>query len=323
MRKNVRRSILAHALLAAAAAAVLPASARAEEGGSGHYTPGQNASYIDTLPSREGFTFYSDSFYYNGSITGTKNRLEFGGLLARNVEGTTYSETPRVLYEGPGELFGADYGVELAVPFVWLNYKGTIATGKTTSVKRSDSTEGIGDVYFRPLMLSWNHEDFKWGAMATIYAPTGNYAVGHLANIGKNYWTFEPGASFSYLGSDDGIEVTAFAGIDFNTSNSDTHYHTGDQFHLDATVAKHLPLFGGDLGLGGTGFYYEQFTKDYGFGVHLPKPYGRAFGVGPLVSYTRKLGKVDIAAEFKWLPDITTNNRLNGDGFWLKVQFNF
>ncbi|MDB5174295.1 MAG: hypothetical protein JWO87_121 [Phycisphaerales bacterium] len=323
MRKNVRRSVLAHALLAAAAAAIFPAVSRAEEGGSGHYQPGQTATFFDTLPSREGFTFYNDVFYYNGSITGQKNRLEFGGVLYRNVEATIYSDTPRVRYEGPGELFGADYAAEVGVPFVAMHIKGVLPAGKTAILKVSDGTEGLGDVFFRPLMLSWNHEDFKWGAMATVWAPTGNYAVGHLANIGKNYWTFEPGVSFSYLGSDNGIELTAFAGIDFNTPNNASHYHTGDQFHLDVALAKHMPLLGGDFAVGATGYYYEQFTRDRGSGVLLPKPEGRASGIGPVFTYSRKLRNVDTAVEFKWLPDITTNNRLNGDAFWLKLEFNF
>jgi hypothetical protein len=323
MRKNIRRSVLVPAVVVAAAV-IFPAAARAEEGGSGHYTPGQNATSIDTLPDREGFSFFSDSFYYNGSITGKKSRLQFGGLIARNVEASYYVETGRVLYEGPGEILGADYGLELAVPWVSMNIKGAVTTGTNTTKRVSDGTQGLGDIYFRPLMLSWNHEDLKWGAMFTVYAPTGNYAVGHLANVGKNYWTFEPGASFTYLGSDNGIEIDAFAGIDFNTQNNDTNYTSGDQFHLDATLAKHLPLFGGDFSFGATGFYYEQFTSDSGSGFHITKPNsGRASGIGPVFAYSRKLGKVDAAAEFKWLPDITAANRLSGDGFWLKLQFNF
>ncbi|MDB5300101.1 MAG: protein involved in meta-pathway of phenol degradation, partial [Phycisphaerales bacterium] len=102
-----------------------------------------------------------------------------------------------------------------------------------------------------------------------------------------------------------------------------SHYHTGDQFHLDVALAKHMPLLGGDFAVGATGYYYEQFTRDRGSGVRLPKPEGRASGIGPVFTYSRKLGNVDTAVEFKWLPDITTNNRLNGDAFWLKLEFNF
>jgi len=76
-----------------------------------------------------------------------------------------------------------------------------------------------------------------------IYAPAGDYDVGELANVGKNYWTFEPAISLSYVSSKIGLELTGFAGMDFNTKNAETHYETGTQFHLDLTAAEHLPLF--------------------------------------------------------------------------------
>ena len=65
---------------------------------------------------------------------------------------------------------------------------------------------------------------------------------GALANVGKNYWTFERGAAASYLSSKYGFELTAFTGFDFNTENGTTNYQTGDQFYLDGTLAQHLPL---------------------------------------------------------------------------------
>ncbi len=45
---------------------------------------------------------------------------------------------------------------------------------------------------------------------------------GSLTNVDKNYWTFEPGASISYISNKIGLELSAFAGADFNTENNDT-----------------------------------------------------------------------------------------------------
>ena len=39
------------------------------------------------------------------------------------------------------------------------------------------------------------------------------------------------------------------------------------QFHVDFTVAEHLPLFGGIIGIGANGFYYQQVTGDSGSGA--------------------------------------------------------
>ena len=43
--------------------------------------------------------------------------------------------------------------------------------------------------------------------------------------------------------------------MDFNTENTDANYQSGDIFHVDATVAQHLPLFGGFAGVGANAFY--------------------------------------------------------------------
>jgi hypothetical protein len=90
----------------------------------------------------------------------------------------------------------------------------------------------------------------------SVCAPTGELVKGKLANVGKNFWTFEPAVSLGYLSSKIGLEVTAFTGLDFNTGNDSTDYQSGDQFHLDVTIAEHLPLLGGFIGVGVNGYYY-------------------------------------------------------------------
>lgn len=133
-------------------------------------------------------------------------------------------------------------------------------------------------------MFGWKQGDFKYDVRFAVCAPTGNFKKGDLANVGNNYWTFEPLVSFSYLSSKIGLEITGFAGVDLNTRNHDTEYRTGDQFHLDLTVAEHLPLFGGVVGLGANAFYYKQFTGDSGSGARLGGFQGMTVGVGPVLS---------------------------------------
>ena len=106
-------------------------------------------------------------------------------------------------------------------------------------------------------MLGWtNGPDLKYDTRLNIYAPSGDYEKGALANVGKNLWTFEPMVSLSYLSTKIGLEGTAFAGLDFNTENPATDYQSGTQFHLDGTIAQDLPLLGGVVGVGANGFYY-------------------------------------------------------------------
>ena len=311
-----------------AMAILVPLSARAEEGGGGHYMPGANASFVDALPGKPGLAVANFFNFYNASADVSKP-LPFGGLVTAGLDATVYADTVVALYRTPLTLLGGSYVVGMAVPYVWMTVKGHVQLtgpmGNTITSAKRDTANGFGDITLYPFMLGWTGlgGDLKYDVRLGIYVPTGEYHEGDLANVGKNYWTFEPAVSLSYLSSKIGLEVSAFAGVDFNTKNNDTEYRTGDQFHLDVTVAEHLPLFGGLIGVGATGFYYQQINGDSGSGAVLGDLKGRTAGIGPVLSYVTKVWKKDLVAEVKWLREYDVNNRLEGDYIWFKLAMQF
>ena len=322
MKTTIQQFLIIPALVITIAIGFLPsATPHAEEGGSGHYIPGATGSFIDTLPGREAFAYLHDFTFYNGSA-GAGQTLQFGGLVAANIDATIYADTSILLYQTPLKFLGGYYAVALAIPYVWVNVKGEVQAG-SISRSRRDTTNGIGDIEIFPLMIGWKPGDLKYDVRLGVYVPTGEFEKGRLANTGKNFWTFEPGISVSYLSSKIGLELTAFAGLDFNTKNDATDYQTGDQFHLDVTIAEHLPLFGGFIGVGVNGFHYQQFTSDSGSGARLGSFEGRTTGIGPVVSYATKICNRDLVAEVKWLPELDTGKRLNGEYVWFKVAVLF
>jgi len=117
--------------------------------------------------------------------------------------------------------------------------------------------------------------------------------------------------------------VTVFGAFDINTENNTTDYQSGTSFHIDGTVAQHFPLFGGYAGVGAEGFVYEQITGDSGSAAALGSFEGHAYGVGPVVSYAHKLGRVDFAGEVKWLTEVDVSKRLKGDYIWVKLGIVF
>ena len=88
--------------------ALVPLPAHAEEGGSGHYMPGANASFIDALPGKPGLGVANFFNYYDGSASGTK-QMPWGGLIAGNLDATSYADTVVVLYQTPLKLLGGGY----------------------------------------------------------------------------------------------------------------------------------------------------------------------------------------------------------------------
>ncbi len=309
-------------------AVLVPLSAHSEEGGSGHYMPGANASFVDTLPGKPGLAV-ANFFNYYGGNAGASKQLPYGAFITGGVDATAYSDTVVALYTTPLKLFGGNYAVGVAIPYVWVRVKGNVQfTGPlgTFSRSREDSADGFGDITLYPFMLGWTalNGDLKYDFRMGIYAPTGAYDKNKLANVGKNYWTFEPAVSLSYLSSKIGLELTGFVGVDFNTKNSDTEYQSGTQLHVDVTAAEHLPLLGGAIGVGANGFWYQQISPDTGSGSAFFGDFqGRTIGIGPVLSYATKIWKKDLVAEVKWLPEIDVGNRLKGDYVWFKVGMVF
>ena len=310
------------------ASILAPFLSQAEEGGSGHYAPGAAASFIDALPGKPGLALANYFNYYDGS-SGISRPVPIGGFIAASLDATAYSNTILALYTTPLQLLGGHYTVGAAIPYIWMKVKGEAqvaipGVGAVTRSKR-DTDNGIGDILLYPFMLGWTglNKDLKYDFRLGIYTPTGDYEKGKLANVGKNYWTFEPAVSLSYMSSKIGLELSAFAGIDFNTKNTDTKYQSGTQFHLDITAAQHLPLFGGIVGIGANGFWYQQVSGDSGSGAILGDFKGRTLGVGPVLSYITKVWGKDLAAEIKWLPEMDVSKRIKGDYIWFKLGLAF
>lgn len=314
--------------LAATLGAPIPFLLHAEEGGSGHYLPGAMSSFMDSVPAAETFLMRLNAVSYEGTFSKDLT-LPFAGLSAGGVDAQSFASGLTVLWRpafDPGDRWS--YAISATVPWVWMdvsaNIDATLPGGLPITLRRSDSVDGLGDIVLMPLMLNYKiSDDFSANFRLGIYAPTGDYEVGRLANPGKNYWTYEPTFALMYLGKKNGFEASLFTGMDFNTENEDTNYRTGSQLHVDGTVAQHFPLAGGLAGVGINAYWYEQVTGDGGSGATLGDFKGRTAGLGPVLSYASKIGGHDVIAELKWLHEMETRRRLEGDYVWLKVIYKF
>ncbi|MHC1767269.1 MAG: transporter [Verrucomicrobiia bacterium] len=323
MNKKVLLSFIPCAL-------ALVISSRAEQGGSAHYMPGAAASFIDAFPGKPGgFVVLNYFTYYDASVSAGQ-QLPLGGLLTAGIDATAYADTLVGVYQTPWNVLGGGLALGVGVSYVWMEVEGQAQRIGPRGVPgpafdARDTADGIGDMMIYPFMLGWTNliKDFKLDTRLGIYAPTGDYEVGRLANVGKNYWTFEPGIMASWLSSKIGTEISLFTGVDFNLENQDMDYTSGTSLHFDLTIAQHLPLWGGFVGVGANGFYYEQLTGDSGSDALLGDFEGRTIGVGPVLSYVRPIGKTQLLSEVKWLPELDTDKRLEGDYVWFKLGLLF
>jgi hypothetical protein len=184
-------------ILLSATGLVAPAL-HSEEGGTGHYMPGQTASFIDALPDREAAMYVNVSTYYEGSggkskefdagksttVSGPLDRrpvnaaFTLGGKAVADVEATVYANTSFLVYQSPWKLFGGRYGTGLAIPFYSMevtadasldttaaatvsgeNGSKSASKSKSVGVTERDRTDGLGDILLYPVILGWKKGD--------------------------------------------------------------------------------------------------------------------------------------------------------------------
>jgi len=127
----------------------------------------------------------------------------------------------------------------------------------------------------------------------------------------------------AYGNPDTGFNFAVYGGMTFNTENSATNYDSGSVVHLESSVQQLLPLGSGFFGIGLNAFIYQQVTGDSGEGAKLGDFKGRSLGIGPALTYILPTNSGTGVLELRWLPELDTDKRLEGDWVWLKAVWQF
>jgi hypothetical protein len=279
----------------------LAGAAMATEGGGGAYPNGAEDFMTGALPPPGNYSITYFLYYEADHLKdsdGNNVPIDFD----LNVAGPVF----RLVHVQPTTWLGA-YAMAQHV------FIPTLYTDVTTPMG-SDSNFGLGDVIANPLILGWKKGNLFSAVGLDVYLPMGDYNEGDLANIGRNYWTFEPVAAFTWL-NPIGCELSAKLMYDVNTENRETDYDSGDEFHTDVTLGKHWGGFAAGL----NGFYYQQVTDDTGPGAPEDGNKGKQIGWGPAINYQYKMANLTV----KYQDEIETENKPEGSRLWLKVIFPF
>ena len=149
------------------------------------------------------------------------------------------------------------------LPYTWITAEAKVET-VIGNLRARDREEGLGDVTLIPVMLGWKEGAWQYDFALSVYAPTGEYEMGRLANPGLNYRSINPIAGAAYSNPKTGFNAALHGGILFNTENPDTVYLSGMLVHLEGSVQQLIPAGKGFLSLGLEGFWVEQVTADSG-----------------------------------------------------------
>jgi hypothetical protein len=282
----------------------------AAEGGGSHYLQGTYGDFAMALTGPPGFYMRNDLMF----MTGTVGPVSHGNYILDDFKQDVWVNAFRVIYMAASRPLGATPGVVLGLPYV-LNAKASGAVIAPVAFAAEDSGSGLSDPYVYGF-LNWNLGGYSHlTAGITIFSDFGSYDAERIINFGRNYWSFDPIISYTWLNTDNGREFSMTTGFMFNTENEATDYQTGTEFHLDWMLAQHLP---NNIAVGLEGYYYAQVTDDEGVLVNAIPVGSEGFrsggwGLGPALSWTPKILEKDVTLTAKWIHDFEASNRFDAD----------
>ena len=213
--RSAARRALALALLLGFGAVIAAGPAVAGEGGSSHYNPGTMGDFAMALIGPPGFYLRNDAFYFDGRI----GEVSLGKAVLDHADQQAWVNITKGIYLAPWGILGSRFGAVVSVPVIFdAKLSGELAF---PNVQGEGSRGGFGDMSFTGF-LNWSKGQFHTNVGMNVYAPTGYYNPDSIINLGRNYWSFDPTVTFTWLHPERGHEISFIAGTMFNTENHAT-----------------------------------------------------------------------------------------------------
>lgn len=204
-----------------------------------------------------------------------------------------YINAPRLIWMTDKKILGANYGMDIIVPFGYREI--TLPTG-------TDAHFGLYDIQIEPLLLGWHLDRFDIGAGYSFWAPVGKFDPAKPANFGKGYWThmLTLGATY-YVDEPKTWAVSALNRYEMHHEQDKTNFTPGHDYTLEWGISKTLAKTW-DVGL--IGYYQTQVTSD-------STPYDHVVGLGPEVSVF--FPKQTLGISLRYVREIDASNRPKGN----------
>jgi hypothetical protein len=300
--------------------AALPSLARASEGGGSHYVQGTQGDFAMALTGPAGLYLRDDLTYMEGSI-GPVTR---GRYTLSSYDQEVWVNTTKLIYMSDVDVLGGRFGAVLGIPYVIdVTARGTVVA--PVPFEASGNSSGFSDPSLTAF-VNWKVGDTKHVTTGmTVYSDLGSYDVNRIINLGRNYWSLDTIASFTWLDPKTGHEFSITGGFLFNTTNPDTDYQTGTEFHTDVALAQHFP---GNIAVGLIGYYYNQLSDDTGallgtLPVGSGGFQGSSVGLGLAFSVGAKVGGQALTFTGKFLQDLDNTNRFDTDLYMISCALKF
>ena len=297
--------------MAAVTLLMLPDCASASEGALGRPITGlQVTSYAGVVPPTPGFSTMFGHVRYDGAIDASRE-VPIAGTASLGLDAQVEMFTATGIYiwdTAPGRW---NYASMATLGHIDVQVNALVGVGPA-AVRRADSTSGLYDLLFAPVIASYHISETQHLSLAlNVFAPIGDYEAGELANAGLNVWTTSPSIGYTQLMQGGTLELSALAAVDFYSRNGDTDYQNGAVMRVDALMVKR---FENGFGVGVVAGVIHQLQDDEG---NLPDRLdgfkGRSLALGPVVNYLKRWEGGQMELSLRWLNEFSVENRFRGE----------
>ncbi len=251
-----------------------------------HYPAGAEGLKGSSLPGAGTYLKWYNIFYTADTLK-DRNGNDVPADLNVNVVATV----PRLIWITDHKFLGADYGMDVAVPFLNVD----LSVG---SLGINDSKFGLGDVLYEPIVLGWHFDRWDVVAAAGIWLPTGDFSSAQAIHVGKGFYTgmFTLGATY-YFDDAKSWHLSGLGRYETNSRKSDRDVRPGDDFHIEWGLGKNLTPA---LAVGVTAYTHWQVTDDRGSAVtYDASVHDRFYAVGPELLYFHEAAKMFFSLRYQ------------------------
>lgn len=299
MNNNLVLNALSRTVLVAGV--VMSSAAWATENGGSMYNHGGENFNIGAMPPAGMYYMLYGGAYHADKLVDNK-----GDALPIDFDVKANSLAARVVRVTDLHFAGGQFGFYGIVPLVDLS---------TKVAGQSQDKTGLGDIVLGAGLGYHLSDKLHYAVSWDLGVPVGDYDKNDLANLGRNYWTWQNVFAITYL-QPAGINADLKVMYDINSPNHDTQFHSGNELHSDFALGW---AFGNGWTAGVGGYLYQQVTDDKVAGVTVADNRGRAFAVGPSVKYDA--GKWFITGKYE--KEFNVRNRAEGGAFKVKAILPF
>ena len=199
---------------------------------------------------------------------------------------------------------------------------------KSADDDHTGSKFGLSDIELAPIMR-WSSDAHQVVFIPAVLLGTGDFKAGRAYNPGQGkYTTFRPTLQYSYIG--EGWDFGIRGAFSVSNRDKDTEYRSGNTWNFDWALMKFI---NDSTRVGLQGYVIYQATDDTvkpaaegGVSMYnnlvtstpLTVGKGRAYGVGPAVSWIKDSGT--LLLEGKVIKEFGVENRPEGTAAWLTLS---